>query len=72
MSDTSSVRGLTILYHPGDELDETRVGVDVLACPAHAPWDAMKETVDFARSVGGSARFSSMRATQWARLATVL
>lgn len=42
----------TILYHPGDELDETPRGVDVLACPAHAPWAAMKETVDFARSVG--------------------
>lgn len=42
----------TILYHPGDELDETPRGVGVLACPAHAPWAAMKETVDFARSVG--------------------
>lgn len=42
----------TILFHPGDELDETPHGVDVLACPAYGPWAAMKETVDFARAVG--------------------
>lgn len=42
----------TILFHPGDELDETPRGVDVLAIPAHAPWAAMKETVDFTRAVG--------------------
>lgn len=42
----------TMLFHPGDELDETPRGVDVVACPAHGPWAAMKETVDFARAVG--------------------
>ncbi|MDN6625304.1 MAG: MBL fold metallo-hydrolase [Acidipropionibacterium jensenii] len=47
----------TILFHPGDELDEIPHGVDVLACPAYGPWAAMKETIDFVREVGADHGF---------------
>lgn len=47
----------TILYHPGDELDEMPRGVDVVAVPIQAPWAAMKETIDFTRGVGARHAF---------------
>ncbi|MDN5725061.1 MAG: MBL fold metallo-hydrolase [Propionibacteriales bacterium] len=44
-------------FHPGDELDATPAGIDVLAVPAFTPWAAMKEVVDFARAVGAPRGF---------------
>ena len=44
--------GQPTLFHPGDALDTTPDGVDILAVPAYGPWAAMKETIDFVRSVG--------------------
>ncbi len=38
-------------FHPGDALDTTPSDIDCLAIPAHGPWCAMKETIDFARAV---------------------
>jgi len=46
-----------VFFHPGDELDTIPEGVDVLATPAHGPWCAMKETIDFVRAVGASQGF---------------
>jgi L-ascorbate metabolism protein UlaG (beta-lactamase superfamily) len=45
------------LYHPGDMLEAVPEGVDVLAVPIVAPWEAIKETVDFVRAVGASVAF---------------
>lgn len=45
------------LYHPGDMLEAVPEGVDVLAVPINAPWEAIKETVDFVRAVGAPAAF---------------
>jgi L-ascorbate metabolism protein UlaG (beta-lactamase superfamily) len=44
--------GQPTFFHPGDALDTTPAGVDVLAVPAYGPWAAMKETIDFVRTVG--------------------
>jgi len=44
--------GQPTLFHPGDALDTTPDGVDILAVPAYGPWAAMKETIDFVRAVG--------------------
>jgi L-ascorbate metabolism protein UlaG (beta-lactamase superfamily) len=44
--------GQPTFFHPGDALDTTPAGVDVLAVPAYGPWAAMKETIDFVRAVG--------------------
>lgn len=49
--------GEPTFFHPGDELDATPEGVDVLAVPAFTPWAAMKEVIDFARSVGAGRGF---------------
>jgi len=43
--------GEPTFFHPGDELDTVPDGVDILAVPAHGPWCAMKETIDFVRAV---------------------
>ena len=43
--------GEPTVYHPGDELDTVPSGIDILATPAHGPWCAMKETIDFVRAV---------------------
>jgi L-ascorbate metabolism protein UlaG (beta-lactamase superfamily) len=45
------------LYHPGDMLEAVPEGVDVLAVPIVAPWEAIKETVDFVRAVGAPVAF---------------
>lgn len=47
--------GEPTLLHPGDAYAATPAGIDVLAVPLHAPWAALKETVDFARAVGAGA-----------------
>ncbi len=52
----SSGQGPT-LYHPGDMLEAVPEGVDVLAVPISAPWEAVKETVDFVRAVGAPVAF---------------
>ena len=44
--------GQPSLFHPGDALDTTPDGIDILAVPAYGPWAAMKETIDFVRAVG--------------------
>ncbi len=36
-------------FHPGDALDTTPERIEVTAIPAHGPWSAMKEIIDFAR-----------------------
>jgi L-ascorbate metabolism protein UlaG (beta-lactamase superfamily) len=45
------------LFHPGDMIDTVPGGVDVLALPLNAPWQAAKETIEFARAVGARAAF---------------
>ena len=44
--------GEPTFFHPGDSLASIPAGVDVVAVPAYGPWAAMKETIDFVRSVG--------------------
>lgn len=44
-------------FHPGDALDTVPPDVDVLAVPAHGPWAAMKEHIDFIRAVGAGHGF---------------
>lgn len=44
-------------FHPGDSLDVTPSGVDMVAVPAYGPWAAMKETIDFVRAVGAPRGF---------------
>lgn len=45
------------LFHPGDALDTVPDGIDVLALPLAAPWSALKETVEFLRTVAPSRWF---------------
>jgi L-ascorbate metabolism protein UlaG (beta-lactamase superfamily) len=40
------------LFHPGDSYAAFAAGVDIVAIPAYGPWAALKETIDFVRSVG--------------------
>jgi L-ascorbate metabolism protein UlaG (beta-lactamase superfamily) len=49
--------GGPVLYQPGDMLEATPEGVDVLAVPISAPWEAIKETVVFVRAVGAPVAF---------------
>lgn len=44
--------GEPALFHPGDSYAAFAPGIDVLAMPAYGPWAALKETIDFVRSVG--------------------
>ena len=44
-------------FHPGDALDTHPERIDVLAIPAHGPWCAMKEIIDFVRAVGAPSGF---------------
>ncbi len=52
-----SAPGEPRFFHPGDSLDTTPEGVDVVAVPAHGPWCAMKETIDFVRQLGAPRGF---------------
>jgi L-ascorbate metabolism protein UlaG (beta-lactamase superfamily) len=45
------------LYHPGDMIETVPDGVDLLAVPISAPWEAVKETVEFVRAVGAPTAF---------------
>ncbi|OYN89809.1 MBL fold metallo-hydrolase [Parenemella sanctibonifatiensis] len=49
--------GEPTFFHPGDMLDTTPAGVDVIAVPLHGPWAAMKEHIDFVRALGASHGF---------------
>jgi L-ascorbate metabolism protein UlaG (beta-lactamase superfamily) len=49
--------GGLVLYHPGDMLEAVPEGVDVLAVPLSAPWQAVKETVEFVRAVRAPVAF---------------
>lgn len=49
--------GEPTFFHPGDALDVTPEGIDVLAVPGYGPWAAMKETIDFARAVAAGQGF---------------
>ncbi|PID54529.1 MAG: Zn-dependent hydrolase [Micrococcales bacterium] len=49
---TVSAPGEPTVFHPGDSLDVTPPGIDILAVPVSAPWCAVKETIDFVRAVG--------------------
>jgi hypothetical protein len=44
-------------FHPGDALEAVPPGIDIVAVPAHAPWCAMKETIDFTRALRASGGF---------------
>jgi L-ascorbate metabolism protein UlaG (beta-lactamase superfamily) len=44
--------GAPTVFHPGDMIDTTPEGIDLLALPLTAPWAALKETIDFVRAVG--------------------
>jgi L-ascorbate metabolism protein UlaG (beta-lactamase superfamily) len=44
--------GEPTLFHPGDMIDTTPEGVDVVGVPISAPWCAAKETVTFLRALG--------------------
>jgi L-ascorbate metabolism protein UlaG (beta-lactamase superfamily) len=44
--------GEPTLFHPGDMIDTTPGGVDVVTVPISAPWCAAKETVTFLRALG--------------------
>jgi len=44
-------------FHPGDALDTVPNNVDILAAPAHGPWCAMKEIIDFVREVQAASGF---------------
>jgi L-ascorbate metabolism protein UlaG (beta-lactamase superfamily) len=43
--------GAPTVFHPGDMIDTTPDGIDLLALPLTAPWSALKETIDFVRAV---------------------
>jgi L-ascorbate metabolism protein UlaG (beta-lactamase superfamily) len=44
--------GQPTFFHPGDSYAAVPSGVDLLALPLHAPWTAIRETIDFTRAVG--------------------
>lgn len=49
--------GHPTLFHPGDSLAACPPGIDVLALPAMGPWAALKEHIDFVRTVGAPLGF---------------
>lgn len=49
--------GEPTLFHPGDSYAVAPGGVDVVAVPLYGPWGALRETVDFARSVAAPEGF---------------
>jgi len=52
-----SAPGEPRFFHPGDSLATVPEQIDILAAPAHGPWSAMKEIIDFVRTVGASRGF---------------
>ena len=49
--------GEPTLFQPGDSLAAVPSSIDVLYLPAHGPWAAMKEHIDFGRAVGAPRGF---------------
>lgn len=49
--------GEPTLFHPGDSLVTCPEGVDLLALPVMGPWAALKEHIDFVRTVGAPRAF---------------
>jgi L-ascorbate metabolism protein UlaG (beta-lactamase superfamily) len=43
--------GQPSFFHPGDMIDTTPEGIDVLGYPLTAPWCAAKETIEFLRAM---------------------
>lgn len=52
-----SAEGHPTLFHPGDSLAACPPGIDVLALPAMGPWAALKEHIDFTRTIGAPMGF---------------
>jgi L-ascorbate metabolism protein UlaG (beta-lactamase superfamily) len=52
-----SAAGHPTLFHPGDSLAACPPGIDVLALPAMGPWAALKEHIDFTRTVNAPLGF---------------
>lgn len=52
-----SAEGHPTLFHPGDSLAACPPGIDVLALPVMGPWAALKEHIDFTRTVGAPMGF---------------
>lgn len=52
-----SAEGEPTFFHPGDSLDTAPSGVDVVAIPMMGPWAAMKEHIDFLRTLGAGQGF---------------
>ena len=44
-------------FDPGDALDTIPADVNLVAIPAHGPWCAMKEIIDFTRELGAGKGF---------------
>jgi L-ascorbate metabolism protein UlaG (beta-lactamase superfamily) len=58
-----SGEGEPTFFHPGDSYETAPAGVDVLGVPLSAPWAALRETVDFLRSVAPAVAFPIHDAT---------
>jgi len=52
-----TAEGEPTFFHPGDSLEAIPAGIDVVAVPAYGPWAAMKETIEFLRSVASPQGF---------------
>ncbi len=52
-----TAEGEPTFFHPGDSLDTAPAGIDVVAIPMMGPWAAMKEHIDFLRSLGAAQGF---------------
>ncbi len=52
-----SAAGEPTVFQPGDSLAVAPQGIDVLCLPAHGPWAAMKDHIDFGRAVGAPRGF---------------
>lgn len=52
-----SAEGHPTLFHPGDSLAACPPGIDVLALPVMGPWAALKEHIDFTRTIGAPQGF---------------
>lgn len=46
------------VFHPGDSYAALAPAIDIVAVPAYGPWAALKETIDFVRSVGALEGFA--------------
>jgi L-ascorbate metabolism protein UlaG (beta-lactamase superfamily) len=54
---TVRAEGEPSFFHPGDMLDTVPAGIDIAAIPAHGPWCAMKEIIDFTRELDAAEGF---------------